>query len=72
VRFRVTWLAGALALAACSVPPSNAPAPVPATSPAKARPHTPLILKGSFSDGTPLELDAVKGRPWVVNLWLPG
>ncbi|MBS2027682.1 MAG: hypothetical protein JST54_07260 [Deltaproteobacteria bacterium] len=61
-----------MALAACSVQPPSAPAPAPTTTPAPARPSTPLLLKGSFSDGTPLELDALKGRPWVVNLWLPG
>lgn len=31
-----------------------------------------LLLRGAFTDGTPLSLEALRGRPWVVNVWLPG
>lgn len=38
-----------------------------------AEPNTPLPpLKVTHTDGRPLDLAAYRGRPLVLNLWLPG
>jgi len=39
---------------------------------AEAKPMPPLVLSGTFADGTPLTMASLAGKPWVVNLWLPG
>jgi len=66
----------ALGLMACSRPagqPPRGPQPKPTPLHTLAHPREPgLLLDGSFSDGTPLNLENLRGRPWVVNLWLPG
>lgn len=67
---RLLFLA-VLGLWACNAPGhGRAVAPVKVAPVALPQPR--VMLRGSFSDGTPLTLEALKGRPWVVNLWLPG
>ncbi|WNG58512.1 hypothetical protein F0U59_30030 [Archangium gephyra] len=38
------------------------------------KPHRPVpdTFKAHFADGTPLDRQALMGRPWVINLWVPG
>ena len=62
------WLVvGALLLGSGCTSRKSEPPP-PAAEPA----YPPLTLRGSFSDGTPLSMETLRGRPWVVNVWLPG
>ena len=69
---RALLLACAATLAACNLGQSGPPPTAPA-KPAVAQLAQPaLAVDGTFSDGTPVTLDALKGRPWVVHLWLPG
>lgn len=71
VRVRRLLLPALLGLLACNAPRTQpARAPAPAAPPLQPQPA--VTLSGTFSDGTPLTLAALKGRPWVVNLWLPG
>ena len=73
MRFRLAIAASLGLLSSCSVRGADPASAPPAVNPPPSAPKLPALrLKGSFSDGTPLELDALKGRPWVVNLWLPG
>jgi hypothetical protein len=49
----------ALAILGCSEPYS--------------RPHTPLpAISGTYLDGRPLSREDLLGKPWVINLWVPG
>lgn len=58
-------LLGALVLAGCHF---DAP-----TQPAPAAPQQPrAVVEGTFTDGTPLNLEALAGKPYVVNVFLPG
>jgi cytochrome oxidase Cu insertion factor (SCO1/SenC/PrrC family) len=70
------WILSFMAIAALGCRPAGtrtSPAPNPnATAPRPAIHQPALVLSGSFSDGTPLTLANLHGRPWVVNLWLPG
>jgi hypothetical protein len=39
-----------------------------------ARPHRPFppALRLQTLDGRVLDAEALKGKPWVIRLWLPG
>jgi hypothetical protein len=52
-------LASVAILAGCSEPYS--------------RPHVPLpAISGTYLDGRPLSREDLLGKPWVINLWVPG
>ena len=52
-------LAALAILAGCSEPYSRPNAPLPA-------------IAGTYLDGRPLSRDHLLGKPWLINLWVPG
>ena len=32
----------------------------------------PLELTGYYLDGTGLDVGTLRGKPWVITLWMPG
>lgn len=58
-RLPVALALSLLALAGCSEP--------------YARPNRPLpAVTGTYLDGRPLTRDDLLGKPWLINLWVPG
>ena len=52
-------LALLVALAGCSEPYTRPDRPLPAVT-------------GTYLDGRPLTRDDLLGKPWLINLWVPG
>jgi hypothetical protein len=38
----------------------------------QAPPKKPLELTGYYLNGQGLDVGTLRGKPWVINLWLPG